>query len=80
MTSHSYRLYVLTADGHIGRRCDLVNIESDEEAFREAKMLSLSTECEIWDLGRLVGRVPVSSDRCSPQFDNNDHLANASAA
>jgi hypothetical protein len=58
MPHHSYRLYVLTAEGHIGKRCDLNDVECDEDAFKQAAILSANDPCEIWDLGRLVGHVP----------------------
>jgi hypothetical protein len=51
-----YRLYCLNERGHITRSHEIV-AKSDAEALTKAKASKLRVDCELWERGRLVGKV-----------------------
>jgi hypothetical protein len=51
-----YRLYCLNDQGHITRSHEIV-AKDDTDAMAKAKASKLRVECELWQRGRLVGKV-----------------------
>jgi hypothetical protein len=52
-----YRAYLVGSDGHIVDRLHLKCIE-DSQAIEQAKALVDGHDVELWQLGRMVARLP----------------------
>jgi hypothetical protein len=52
-----YRAYQVDPAGHICSPPDVINAEDDEEALRLARALANGNLVEVWEQGRLVGRL-----------------------
>ena len=59
---HSYRAYVLNADGHVIDRIDL-SCRDDESAKARARELVDGRAVELWDGGRKVATFEPSGER-----------------
>jgi hypothetical protein len=53
----TYRIYVLSEDGHIHHPPEVIDCPGDEMALDSAKRLLDGHVIEIWDHGRLVARL-----------------------
>jgi hypothetical protein len=53
----AYKLYCLDDQGHIKSRIEFVG-DNDEAAIAHVRQHHFDSACEIWDLGRLVARMP----------------------
>ncbi|WP_010163030.1 hypothetical protein [Sphingomonas sp. PAMC 26617] len=56
----AYKLYCLDDQGHITSRIEFVG-DGDEAAIAHVRQHQFSSACEIWELGRLVARMPKGS-------------------
>lgn len=52
----NYKLYCLDDRGHITSRLDFTG-DSDEAAIAHVQKHHFQSDCEIWQLGRMVARV-----------------------
>lgn len=55
-----YRLYCLDGRGHIQQREDF-DAADDDAAIGYAQRTFPESLCELWELGRLVARLPAST-------------------
>jgi hypothetical protein len=53
----AYKLYCLDDQGHITSRIEFVG-DGDEAAIAHVQQHKFNSAWEIWDLGRLVARMP----------------------
>lgn len=53
-----YRVYYLHADGHIYYPPDQLECENDDEATEKARRFFDGKEIQIWQLARLVKKLP----------------------
>jgi hypothetical protein len=58
----TYRLYCLDGAGKI-TLAEWLEADDDADALRKAGERSDYVSCEVWDRGRLVGRVPARPAR-----------------
>ncbi|WP_277967655.1 hypothetical protein [Sphingomonas echinoides] len=56
----AYKLYCLDDQGRITSRIEFVG-DSDEAAITHVRQHHFNSDCEIWDLGRLVAKIARSS-------------------
>lgn len=54
----TYRLYRLDGAGKI-IAADWFEAERDEDALGQARALASDSNCELWERGRLVARLPA---------------------
>jgi hypothetical protein len=52
-----YRLYCMNDRGGISKSHE-INAQNDEQALDRARAMKLPVHCELWDHGRLVGKLP----------------------
>lgn len=52
-----YNLYFIDVDGHITGRLDFCG-EDDDAAIAHVQQHHCASECEIWQSGRIVAKVP----------------------
>jgi hypothetical protein len=76
------RLYVIDSNGHIRKPPEVVECLDDEDALSKATERLHGETIEIWDQGRLVGKLPAEKPRgqMKAQAANHSHLLFQSAA
>lgn len=52
-----YNLYCLDEEGHINSRLDFTS-QSDDSALAHIQQHYFGSDCEIWQSGRIVAKVP----------------------
>jgi hypothetical protein len=55
-----YRLYCLASDGRIEAAVE-VEAVSDANAIKQATLMHPNNDCELWQLDRLVSKIPKMS-------------------
>lgn len=55
-----YRIYCLNDEGRFCK-VEEIRASSDAEALGRARVLDHDGECEVWERGRLVGKVAAQS-------------------
>ena len=61
----AYRLYHIDGAGKFSA-AEWIEADGDESALEAARQLNKSIACELWERGRLVGRVEASPDAATP--------------
>jgi hypothetical protein len=56
-----YRAYAIGTNGHITRPPQIIEAHCDRDALELARQFVAEEALELWDAGRLIGRVERSS-------------------